>query len=435
MKKIIIISLVLATSSIAQEKILSLEDCLQKGLKNSEEIKIAKSKVIGSEERITEIRAQMLPKLSFGASYSNLNVIEPKELKIIPGRPITIKNPFYSYGLNLRLQTPIFTGFRLTSLKSTAELNAQAIKSELQSTINQKAFGIHSTYWNLYKAKNSTELIQQYLLSLQKKLKDTEQFLENGLVTKNDVLKLKVEVSNAELKLIDAKNRQEVARALLNKTIGLPLNHQTEIEADVTIDTVRGYSYDELIYSALNNRTEMKSIEYRIEAGEKNISAANSGWWPHLYAVGSFHYHNLHAETFSVSKEPLKLWFVGLSLSWDLWDWGYTSAKSSQATQEVLQIREKMGLLKKQIEIEVYKNYLSLISEKQKINISNLAVESADENYRITEDKYSNQISTSTDLINAQTDLMNAKTQLANSIADYNLAIVRLEMSSGREIY
>ncbi len=435
MKKIIIISVALTVSLFAQGKILSLDDCLETGLRNSKEIKIAESKVIGSEERITEIGSQMLPKLTFGAGYSYLNVIEPKELQIVPGSPITIINPFYSYGLNLNIQTPIFTGFKLSSLKSAAELNNQAINSELQNTINYKALDIHRAYWNLYKAKNSAELVLQYLSLLQQKLKDTEQFLENGLVTKNDLLKLKVEASNAELKLIDAINSQEVARALLNKIIGFPLSQQTEISVDVTVDTLREYSYDELIYEAFINRTEIKSIEYRIEAGLENISAANSGWWPQIYAAGSFQYHNLNAETFSLSKEPFTLWFLGLSLRWNIWDWSYTSAVSSQTTQEVLQSRETMKLLKEQIELEVYNNYLSLISEKQKIKISELAVESAEENYRITEDKYNNQYATSTDLINAQTDLLNAKTQLKISIADYNLAITNLEIASGRKIY
>jgi len=62
-------------------------------------------------------------------------------------------------------------------------------------------------------------------------------------------------------------------------------------------------------------------------------------------------------------------------------------------------------------------------------------VESAGENYRLTEDKYNNQLETSTDLIIAQTELFDAKTQLAISIADYELAKTRLEIAVGRKVY
>lgn len=435
MKKFVIICLALVSGLFAQEKILSLEQCLAIGLKNSKEIKISKSKVIVSKEKITEIGAQMLPKFSFGADYSYMNIIEPNNLNISPSTSISIKNPLYLYSFNLKLQTPIFTGFGLSSLKNAAELNNKAMESELQSTINQRAMNIHTAYWNLYKAKNSSELVGQYLLLLKEKLKDTEQFLENGLVTQNDLLKLKVEVSNAALKLIDANNRQATAKALLNQRLGLPINDNIDIRTEIVVDTIWEFSYDAMLSEALHNRDELHSIDYKIKAGEETITAANSGWWPKVYGVGSFNLQNINTETLSLGNKQIKLWYIGLSLSWDLWDWNYTSSKSSQATQEVLQGRDKMELIKEQIEIEVYNNYLSVISEKQKIRISNLAVESAKENYRITENKYNNQLATSTDLINAQTDLLYAKNELSYSIADYKLAVTRLKMSSGRKIY
>jgi outer membrane protein len=435
MKKIIILNLVFAVVLFAQEKRLSLEESLNIGLGNSKEIKISKSKLISSEEKITEVGSQMFPKLTLGAGYTNVNVVEPESFGLVPRNPAQIKNPFYSYGLNLSLQAPIFTGFQLSSLKGAAEFNNKAVQNDLQNTINQKALGIHTAYWNLYKAEKSVDLILQSLSSLRQKLKDTKQFLDNGLVTKNDLLKLKVQVSKAELKLIDAKNKQEVARALLNKTIGYPLSEQTKIKTDVMIDPISGYRYDELLSEALINRNELKSLGYRIDAGEEKITAANSGWWPKLYAVGSYYYYNINAETFNINDQNLQLWYLGLSLNWDLWDWGYTSSKSTQAEQEVLQGKEQMNLLKEQIELEVYNNYLSLISEKEKINISELAVESAGENYRLTGDKYNNQLATSTDLIIAQTELLDAKTQLAISIADYELAKTKLEIAVGRKVY
>jgi outer membrane protein TolC len=427
--------MIFVSGAFAQEKILSLEECLNIGLRNSKEIKISRSKLIASEEQITEIGSQMLPKLSFGADYSYINIDEPSNLDIMPTTSISIRNPFQLYSFNLKIQAPIFTGFGLSSLKNAAVLNNRAMNSEHQSTINNSALNIHTAYWNLFKAKRFTELVEQYVYLLNEKLKDTKQFLDNGLVTQNDLLKLQVEVSNAELKLIDAENGKEIARAVLNQRIGFPLNHQTEITTEFLIDTTLQFSYDELLNEALVNRDEIKSIEFMIEAGQEHVSAANSGWWPKVYAVGSYNFQNINTETLSLGNKEIRFWTIGLSLSWDLWDWNYTSSKSSQATQLVLQGKEQRELLKEQIEIEVYNNYLSLISAKQKIRISNLAVESATENYRLTEDKYNNQLVTSTELIDAQTDLMNAKQQLSISIADYNLAATKLEMSAGRKIY
>ena len=435
MTKKILLLLTLTVAAFAQENILSLEDCLKLGIENSSEIKIARSIYSASEEKVTEVSSRMFPKLSFGAGYSYLHIIEPEVLGSIPSSSISIKNPFYSYGLNLSLQVPIFTGFQLSSLKSSADWHNKAMGTDLEKAMNQKALAIHTAFWNLFKVKKISELTRQFLSLLKLKLKDTKEFLANGLVTRNDILKIEVELAKAELTLIDNNNTEKIARALLNREVGLPLDNQTDITTIEDIDTSLSFSYDELVKEALSNRFELKTIDYLIEAGKENIAAANSGWWPKLYGVGTFYYQKLNAKTFSIQDQTTKSWFLGLNLSWDLWDWGYTSSKSSQAKEQLLQSKEKRKLLSEQVELEVYNAYLSVISEKQKISLSKIAVESAKENYRLTEDKYNNQLETSTELINAQTELVEAKEKLMISIADYKLAITKLKMTTGKKIF
>ena len=63
------------------------------------------------------------------------------------------------------------------------------------------------------------------------------------------------------------------------------------------------------------------------------------------------------------------------------------------------------------------------------------SVEQAEENYRITSEKYNQQMATSTDLIDAENSLLDAKTKLANAQVDFQMAKVRLEKATGRKIY
>ncbi len=85
--------------------------------------------------------------------------------------------------------------------------------------------------------------------------------------------------------------------------------------------------------------------------------------------------------------------------------------------------------------MEVFNSYLTIQSEVEKIKISKLAVESAEENYRITKDKYQYQLATSNDLIDAEVELLDAKTKLSFAQADYQLAKVKLNLSVGRKVY
>jgi outer membrane protein TolC len=434
MKRIIIISLLSIVVLFPQNKKLTLEECLQTGLQNSRQLKISESVLRSSDEKVTEFTSQMLPKLSLSAGYTYMNLNHPTELGFGPV-PIKVMNPFYAYGMQLSIQQPIFTGFQLSSSRSAAKNTYEAISFEHQKNINNKALEIYSAYWNLFKAKQQVELTEEYLSSLNDNLKQTKDFLDNGLATMNDYLKIKVQASNTEVNLIDAKNNFEIARASLNKSLGIPLNEKTEIETSFASVQDETLNYQDLLSSALNNREELKSLYYKIKAGEDGITAANSEWWPKLYASGNFFLYNVNAKTFSIENERMQLWFAGLSLSWDLWNWGYTSSKSSQAEEEVLQSKESLELLKDQIELEVYNAYLKLQSEKQKTDVGKLFVESAEENLRLTKEKYDYNVATSNDLIDAEVELLDAKTKLAFTNADYELAKVKLELTVGNRIY
>jgi outer membrane protein TolC len=76
-----------------------------------------------------------------------------------------------------------------------------------------------------------------------------------------------------------------------------------------------------------------------------------------------------------------------------------------------------------------------LIKAKEKVEVSKLTLEQSFENYRITSEKYNEQLATSTDLIDAEVTELQSATNLTSSLVEYNLAKVRLERAIGRKIY
>jgi len=264
MKKIFFISLILSFVSFGQDKKLTLEECLQIGLQNSRQIKISESVLRSSDEKITEFTSQMLPKFSMSAGYTYMNLNEPNELGFGPA-PIQIKNPFYLYGMQLSIQQPIFTGFQLSSSRSAAKNTYEAVSFEHQKNINNKAFEIYTAYWNLFKTQKQVELIEEYTKSLDEDLRKTKNFVDNGLATMNDYLKLELQAANTSLQLIDAKNNRDIARASSNKAIGFALDDSTEIETKLVLPQAQDFNFDELRMQAFTNRNELKSIESKIE--------------------------------------------------------------------------------------------------------------------------------------------------------------------------
>ncbi len=419
-------------------RILTLDQSIQLGIDNSKDLKISKSKMSGAEAKITEANSQLLPLLKFQATYQRLSNIPPFEVSI-PGltpRPIQISPVILdNYNLKLSLQQPLFTGFRLLSLKSAAEYNYESSNYEYKKNINDVAFNIQNAFWNYYKAEQIKKLIEENLRLTKKHLDDTKNFLKSGLATQNDLLKLEVQYSNSKLQLIESENNIDIARSNLNKLLGLPLEENTGINPG-TIDTsFTNYNLSNLIEQSKEKRDDLKSLEYRVKASEKGITAANGGWYPAIYLIGDYYYSKPNQRIIPAENKFKDTWDIGVSLQWDLWNWGYTSSQATQAEEQKIQVETSLSQLHDAIELEVYQTYLTYKRSVDKIAVSRQSVEQSEENYRSTQEKYNQQVATSTDLIDAEVSLLQSKTNLTNALVDFQLAKVKLMKAIGKKIY
>lgn len=437
MKKILIIIL-LASSLFAQEKILTLKESLEIGLQNSKDLKISRSKLNYANSKLSEINSQFLPQFKLLGNYTRLSDnIPPFEVTIpFSPNPIRISEPILNnYTFKFGFSQPLFTGFKLLSLRSSAELNLNASEQDYSKEGNEAAFNIYSAYWNYYKTDEIKKVIAKTLYQMENHLKDTRNFFENGLISKNDMLKLEVQYSNTKLMLIEAENNLELARIAFNKALGIELTSQTKVAASEQSLNYEKYQLADIIDEALNNRKELKSLSYRFEASKEGVSAAKSNWLPSIYLTGNYYYSNPNPRFQPAKDEFNSNWDVGVTLSWDVWNWGLTTSQVSQAEQTKVLLETNLDQLKENIQMEVYSNYLNLIKTEEKVKVNKEALDQSLENYRITSEKYNTQLATSTDLIDAETLKLQAETNLKTAEVDFQIAKVKLEKSLGRVIY
>ncbi|RPI71837.1 MAG: TolC family protein [Ignavibacteriales bacterium] len=437
MRVLLSIILLIVFNSVLSGQQFTIEESIELGLKNSKDLKISGSKVSSSQAKISEVNSQMLPKLSLSASYTRLSDIPPFEI-ITPLSPNPIK--LYdillnNYNFKLSLQQPLFTGFRLSSLKNAAEFNSKSFEVEYDEEVNNAAFNIYTSFWNYFKAQQILKLVDENLSQMELHLEDTKNFLDNGLVTLNDLLKLEVEYSNTTLKKIDAENSVELSRAAFNKSIGIEINAPSTLHSKEINSSQHEYDFDEILNEAKQNRNTLKSVEYKILALEENIDASRGGWFPSIFLFGNFYYSNPNPRILPPEDKFNDTWDIGVGLSWDLWNWGFTSSQTRQAEETKYQAELLLSKLNDAVEMEVYQSYLNYKKSLEKINVIQKSVEQAEENYRITKEKYNSQLATSSDLIDAEISLLLGKTNLTHALVDYELSRLALEKTIGRKIY
>jgi outer membrane protein TolC len=431
----ILLSLIICSSLFAQS--LTLEESVRIGLNNSKDLAISKSKTRYADAKITEVTSQMLPQLKLSASYTRLSDVPPFEV-VVPFSPVPIKLQdaiLNNYNFKLTLQQPIFTDFRLSSLRSAAKLNFQASELEYSASVNDYSIKIQEAFWNLYNSEKIVELLTEQLSTINQHLSDTKNFLDNGLATINDVLKLEVQYSNLELKLIEAENNRDLARINFNRIIGYDLYSETQISVNDIIPLPEIFIVKDLISEAKKNRDEIKSFENRLQASDESITASNSGWFPSVYLFGNAYYNKPNQRIMPLQDRFDETWDVGVSLNWDLWNWGYTSSQSTQAEELKLQTETSFAQLNESIEVEVTREHLNYTKSFKKVEVARKNVEQAKENYRLTNEKYNSQVASSSDLIDAQTYQFEAETNLISALVNYEISKAKLDRAVGRKVY
>jgi len=389
-------------------------------------------KVNYAEARLSEINTNRLPSLKLNASYTRLSEIEPFILTTPFGSFDIVPSIVNNYNIKLSLQQPLFTGFKLLSSSDIAEYSYEAQKQNYTRDEQQLVLDIKNAYWNLFKVIKVKSAVDENVDLINAHLTDIKNFFDQGLATKNDVLKVQVQLAEAQLRQIDAKNNVELAKSSLNNVVGLPLSTNISVQTDVSITEEPISDLDQLIKEAMENRPELKAMDFQLKAGESGITLAESNWYPQIYLTGNYYYSRPNQRIFPAEDKFNGTWDVGVGLSWDIWNWLSTSDQTKEAEAQYEQVKDSYKSLKDGITLEVTQNYLNLLKAKEKVTTANQSVHQAEENYRVTDETFKNGLVLNSDLLDAEFALMQAKTNYVQSVADYELAKANLEKSIGK---
>jgi len=436
MKKAIFLFLFLPSLLCSQEKrALTLSEAVHLGLSNNKAIQISAMKTVAADARSGELNASRLPSMKLQAGYTRLSEIDPFAVKL-PISPVPIQispSVLNNYSSKLMVAQPVFTGFRIEKSAQAAELAAEASRYDHTKNRSDLVYDIKNAYWNLCKAREVKRVIDENVEQMQAHVKDIENMLARGLATTNDVLKVQVQLSSTELSRIDAENAAQTAMMTLNLLIGLPV--ETELEVASAVDSAaREYgSGPDLLEKVSASRADLKAAERRIQSAEASATAAKGAWYPQVYLTGSYYYARPNPRIMPTKDEFKDTWDAGVSLSFDVWNWGTTKYQAEQAEAASLQSRYAYEQLKDAVVLEVKQSLLSLEQAKEKVAVAEKGVGQAEENHRIVKNRFKNGTATSTDLLDAETALLQAKLNLTIARVDNQLAQARMMKALGME--
>ncbi|MDF2501403.1 MAG: tolC 1 [Anaerosporomusa subterranea] len=394
---------------------LTLDESIRLALANNPAIKVAEADKEKAAWTVKEAQAGKAPTLSLGHTSSRSH----SDLKDSTGNN-------FENGISLSL--PLYTGGKVESAIEQAKLGNDSAALGLENTKQQIRLDATSAYYNVLQASNMVKLNQESVDRLNAHVKNVQAQYQVGTVAKTDVLRSEVEVADAEQNLIKAENSYELSIANLNNVVGMPLETQINVKDQLKYEQV-SLTLEQAIKQAMVNRPDLAQAELSVAVAEEGVNGAKSGYRPTIGVSAS--------EGWDDTKFPgtdNNTWSVGVKASWNIFDSGLTNSQVRQSQASLEKARQQQQQAKDAAQLEVRQAFLNLKEAEKRIATSQVAVNKAEEDYKIAQVRYTSGVGTNLDVIDSQVALTQAKTNYIQSLYDYNTSRAKLEKAIGAKV-
>ncbi|MEO8961398.1 MAG: TolC family protein [Ginsengibacter sp.] len=431
---IFLVTGIIAPFSVQSQDVtpLSLKETIEMSLKNSPALKASSARSEQASFRVRQALDNRLPDINVSGSYlqiANPTISAKSNLfgggGDSSGRKSEIPHVNQAmYGI-LNVALPIYAGGKIRYGIQSAKFLEQAADLDVEKDKESVILNTINAYVNLYKAGVTVDVFKDNLAQSEHRDSVFSRLEQNGLLARNDLLKSELQTSNIELTLLDAQNNLKIANVNMDLMIGMP-------EATVIHTDAMGFDKDFAVKTiddyeqiALKNRKDIRALSFRKKAATTGIAIANADQYPTIALTGGYiaaDIPHLIRITNAVN--------VGIGFKYNLSFWKSKSQISEARSKEKELIADEVQMADG-VRLHVNQDFENFLLSQRKIEVYNKAVTQAEENYRITKNKYDNALVNTTDLLEANVSLLQSKINLAVAKADVLLAYSRLLETSG----
>jgi outer membrane protein TolC len=421
------------------EEPLTLESSIDIALKNSIVINIAKEGTKSATAQKREAITGFLPKFSTLYSYTRLNEAPFSRFEGLPGPP----SPFAAlngmeiaagtkdnYNWAIEAKQPLFAGGGILANYQASSIGEDAAHLEETAKYQDVVMEVKIAYFNILRAQRIQDAAQQSVEMLNAHRDVAQNYFNVGMIPKNDLLHAEVELANGKQALVRAKNAVELAKSSFNTVLKRKIFAPVEVVDILTYHPLK-QSFEKCLNIAQQARPELKISSLRAAQAGKLVRVAQSDYLPALSVVGNYTRFGDNPSVSGSDYKDMENWYVMAVASWNFWEWGKTKFRVDASKAKENQALEASKELNDQITLEIKNAYLLLKETESQIVVWQKVIEQAEENFRISEERYKERVATSTEVLEAQTLLTKAKSEYANALGDYNVNYAKLRRAMG----
>ena len=345
-----------------------------------------------------------------------------------------LRYPQGTYAFAGTLTQPLFAGCSLINQYNVAKLGVNISKLNEKLLRQTVILSAKQGYFSVLKAQKLLTVSQLAVKQLDAHTTVAQNFYQVGMIPLNDLVKAQVELANATQRLIVVRNGLNIAKSNLNLILRRDINASINV-VDVTDYLPFDRDIDYCLQTAEDDRLEIRIAALDVKRKEREVKIAKKDLYP---AVSLNATVNQSGTDWDADGGHFRIdgnsWNASAVATWNFWEWGRTRQGIRAKKAELKQSRLKQDDVFDTIRLEVKQAYLRTREGEKNITTVQKAIEQAKENFRISEERYKEQMVTSTDVLDAQTLLSTTMTNYYNALYDFKISKASLYRAMGQEV-
>ncbi|MBS1916884.1 MAG: TolC family protein [Bacteroidetes bacterium] len=423
-------------SATAQEnvKLLSLDEAIKTSLNNNKSVQIATIEKEISAAGYKQTNAIFLPQVNFSYTAISTNnplnafgfKLEQKSISAADFNPDLLNHPDGTpdFTTKLEVQQPL-VNMDMIYMRKAAAAQTEIYSHKLERTKEYITFEVSKAYLQLQLAYDAVNVMEDALKTVNAVYKFTDDHFQQGLIQKSDVLNVQVQVASVESNLQKAKSNIKNASDYISLLMGEPtgiIYKAVPAEGNEIIISVTDTSYIPA------SRADFLAMSKAIEAKNLVIQSNKMSMLPKLNAFGSYQYNDNRMFGFGANA-----YLAGIQLSWDIFKGNRTRNIISTQTLERNKLRSELEQQKAQSNLELNKTKQDIIDAQFEISQYRKAVEQSSEALRILQNRYTQGLVNTTDVMMAATQLSQQKLALAQAFFNQHVSNAYLQFLTATE--
>src|SRR5437899_2613854 len=400
---------------------LTLDECIAIALEAQPRIQATLSDYAAARYRVNQALSPLLPQLSGLVSTTQSQGISATTLA-----PTSRQLPD-TFLAQVSLSQLLFDfGKKLAATEAARKLAEVAVEDvELQRQLISLA--VKEAYTNILFAGRLIRVQEQAVQRAELNLRSAKGFFEVGTRPKSDVARAEVDVANARVDLIRARNALRTARVALNTAMAIDVDTPTAVQDNLVFEPVN-LDRGRLRTEAIKQRPEHRQVKLRVSAAEATERQTFRNFFPDISGTGSYGGSQLGGNQPQLNEN----WTLGLTLSWSLFDGGNRLAKYQEAKASLEAAKQRVRSTELDIIQNVEQAEIAVEETQERIQAAQALVASAQENFRLAQGRFDAGVGTILELTDAQLALTQAQNTETQALADFRIALYRLDRAVGR---